>query len=83
MDPDIMLKGIYKLMVYSHRLSPGPWQGTHFSGPETVSGVVFQLYFNGFQVSSPGPRYSQCEWFPHSIDPSACRGPGPGHSQCD
>ena len=26
-----------------------------FSGPETVSGGVFQLYFNGFKVSSSGP----------------------------
>ena len=42
---------------------------------------VFQLYVNGFQVSSPGPRYSQCERFLHSI--SLGLGPGPGHSQCD
>ena len=54
------------VMVYSHwlpsRQGPGPGPGrmgcmvlcTHFSGPETVSGGVFQLYFNGFKVSSPG-----------------------------
>ena len=54
-----------------------------FLGPETVSGGVFQLYFNGFQVSIPGQRHSQCEWFPHSIVPSPgpCR--SPGHSQFD
>ena len=40
---------------------------THFLDPETVSGGLFQLYFNGFQVSSPGPRHSQCERFLHNI----------------
>ena len=33
-----------------------------FSGPETTSGGVFQLYFNHFQVSSPGRRHNQYEW---------------------
>ena len=48
-------------------------------GPETVSGGVFQLHFNGLQVSSPGPRHTQCEQFLHNILPS----PGYGHSKCD
>ena len=56
---------------------------THFSGPETVSGGVFQLYFNGFQVSSSGPRHSQCEWFLYNIGPGPCPCPGPGDSQCE
>ena len=49
---------------------------THFSGPENASSGVFQLYFNGLTVSSSGPIHSQCERFPHNIDPSPCRGPG-------
>ena len=52
-----------------------------FSGPETVSGGVFQWYFNGLQVSSPGPRHSECERFLHNI--SLGLGPSPGCSQCD
>ena len=54
----------------------GPEQGTgknglctHFPGPETVSGGVLQWYFNSFQVSSPCPRHTQCEWFLHNIGP--------------
>ena len=27
-----------------------------FSSPETVPGGVFQLYFNGFEMSSSGPQ---------------------------
>ena len=66
----------------------GPEQGQErigylpiFSGPETVSGGVFRMYFNGFQVFSPGPRHRQCEWFLHNIGPYPC--PGPGDSQCE
>ena len=40
-------------------------------------GGVFKWYFNGFQVSSPGPRHNQCEWFLHNISPGLC----PGDSQ--
>ena len=52
---------------------------THFSGPKTVSGGVLQLYFNGFQVSNPGPGHNQCERFLNNIDPGPC----PGHSKGD
>ena len=34
---------------------------------------------SSFQVPSPGPRHSQCEWFLHNIGP----GPSPGDSQCE
>ena len=37
----------------------GKWP---FSGPEPVLGSVFQLQFNGFKVSSPGPEQSQCDY---------------------
>ena len=38
---------------------------------------MFQLYFNGFQVSIPSSINNQCERFLHNI------GPGLRHSQCD
>ena len=32
------------------------------------------VIFNDFQVSSPGPRHSHCEWFLHNIGPGPCPG---------
>ena len=41
----------------------------YFSGSEAVSGGVFLWYFNGFQVSMPGPSLSRCERFLHDSGP--------------
>ena len=83
----IRKNGLYD---FKKNLSHCTWTGTrknglftHFSGPETVSGGVFRMYFNGFQVFSPGPRHRQCEWFLHNIGPGPCPCPGPGDSQCE
>ena len=51
---------------------------THFPGPETVFGDMFQLYFNGFPVSSPGARCRQYERLLDDINPSPYPSPGPG-----
>ena len=59
------------------------WVTCPFSGLETVSGGVYQLYFNGFQVSSFGRRHGQYEWFLHNIGPALGPSPGSTHSQCD
>ena len=45
--------------------------------------VVPQWNFNGFQVSTPGPRHSQCERFLYDISPSPSACPGAKHSHCD
>ena len=83
----IMKNGLYD---FKKNLSHCTWTGTgknglftHFSSPETVSGGVFRMYFNGFQVFSPGPKHRQCEWFLHNIGPGPCPCPGPGDSQCE
>ena len=82
------LYGLKKNLSHCTWIRTEAWAGTrknglctYFSGPETVSGSVFQLYCNGFQVSSSGHRHSQCEWFLHNISPGPC--PGPRDSQCE
>ena len=52
--------------------------------PKLVSGGMFQLYFNGFQVSSSGPSHSQCgkvsEYQSQSLSLSQSH---PRDSQCE
>ena len=48
----------------------GEWVAyIHFSGPEANSDDVFEFYFNGFQVFSPGSNLSQCERLLYNIGP--------------
>ena len=63
MDPDTMLKGINKLMVYLHRLSPGPWQGTHFQVLKLFQVVCFNCISMTFRCPVLAPDIASVNGF--------------------